>query len=104
MSRLTTRLALIVTAAAALRLPREQRDRYLEQWRADVEGARQLGLSPLGVAFGAVRIANRERKPAVLLPIGPLALALRLRESRNVGAVLAVVVLANLGGTILLVM
>lgn len=102
MSRLVTRLALAVVTAAALRLPRGQRDRYLEQWRADVEGARELGLSPLGVAFGAVRIANRERKP-VLLPIGPLALALRLRESTNIGAVLAVMVLANLGGVILLV-
>jgi hypothetical protein len=103
MSRLTTRLALTVTRIAALRLRREQRDRYLEQWRADVEGARDLGLSPLGVALGAVRIAHRERKP-VLLPVGPLALALRLRESTNIGAVLAVMVLANLGGAILLVM
>ena len=102
MSRLTTRLALAVVRAAALRLPRDQRDRYLEQWRADVTGARELGLNPLGVAFGAVRIAHRERKP-VMLPIGPLALALRLRESTNLGAVLAVMLLANLGGAILLV-
>ncbi|WP_158845155.1 hypothetical protein [Saccharothrix deserti] len=97
-----TRLVLAVVRAAAALLPRGQRDRYLEQWRADVEGARELGLNPLGVAFGAIRIANRERKP-VPLAVGPLALALRLRESTNIGAVLAVMVLANLGGAILLV-
>ncbi|NUT48924.1 MAG: hypothetical protein HOV94_16695 [Saccharothrix sp.] len=97
-----TRLALAAVRAAAALLPRGQRDRYLEQWRADVEGARELGLSPLGVAFGALRVARRERGP-VLLPVGPLALALRLRESTNIGAVLAVMVLANLGGVILLV-
>jgi hypothetical protein len=55
------------------------------------------------VAFGALRIARRERRP-VALPIGVLALALRLRESTNIGAVLAVLVLANLGGGILLVL
>jgi hypothetical protein len=97
-----TRLALAVVRVAALLLPRAQRDRYLEQWRADVEGARELDLNPLGVAFGAIRIANRERGP-VMLPIGPLALALHLRGSTNFGAVLAVMVLANLGGAILLV-
>jgi hypothetical protein len=30
-------------------------DRYREQWEADVVGVRELGMSPLGVAFGAVR-------------------------------------------------
>ncbi|WP_033436626.1 hypothetical protein [Saccharothrix sp. NRRL B-16314] len=97
-----TRFALAVVRAAATLLPQAQRDRYLEQWRADVEGARELGLSPLGVAFGAVRVAHRERGP-VTLPIGVLALALHLRGSTKVGAVLAVMVLANLGGAILLV-
>ncbi|MFC6089330.1 hypothetical protein [Saccharothrix lopnurensis] len=97
-----TRLALALVRVAAALLPPSQRDRYLEQWRSDVAGAREVGLHPLGVAFGAVRIARREGGP-VLPPVGPLALALRLRESTNVGAVLAVVLLANLGGVILLV-
>jgi hypothetical protein len=96
-----TRLALALVRAAASRLPRAQRDRYLEQWRADVEGAREVGLNPLGVAFGAIRIATKERR-TVMLPIGPLALALRLRESGRIGAVLAVMLLANLCGVILL--
>ncbi|MCE6995888.1 hypothetical protein LZG04_13915 [Saccharothrix sp. S26] len=102
MTGFTTRLALAAVRVAAVLLPRGQRDRYREQWRADVEGARELGLEPLGVAFGAIRIAHRERKP-VMPPVGALALALRLRESTNIGAVLAVVLLANLGGAILLV-
>ncbi|MEV0676561.1 hypothetical protein AB0I60_08555 [Actinosynnema sp. NPDC050436] len=96
-----TRLALVLVTWAAALL-RADRDRYREQWRADVLGARDLGLSPLGVAFGALRVANTRRGP-VVLPVGVLALALRLRESTNVGAVLAVMLLANLGGVVLLV-
>lgn len=30
-------------------------DRCREQWEVDVVGARELGVSPLSVAFGAVR-------------------------------------------------
>ncbi|GAA1280195.1 hypothetical protein [Saccharothrix xinjiangensis] len=97
-----TRLALALARVAAVLLPHDQRDRYLEQWRADVAGAREAGLHPLGIALGAARVAHRERGP-VVLPVGPLALALRLRESTNLGAVLAVMLLANLGGMILLV-
>ncbi|XVV03425.1 hypothetical protein ACQPW3_39895 [Actinosynnema sp. CA-248983] len=95
-----TRLALFVVTLGAALLPRDQRARYLEQWRADVLGASEAGLSPLGVAFGALRVANVRK---ALLPIGVLALGLRLRESRRFSAVLAVMVLANLGGVFLLV-
>ncbi|WP_367134630.1 hypothetical protein [Saccharothrix sp. HUAS TT1] len=98
-----TRVALLLVRVAAVWLASAERERYLEQWRADVVGARELGLSPLGVAVGAMRIAQRERRP-VVLPVGVLALALRLRGSTNVGAVLAVMLLANLGGAIVLVM
>ncbi|CCH35278.1 hypothetical protein ABZ816_11790 [Actinosynnema sp. NPDC047251] len=97
-----TRLALVLVTWAAALLPRKDRERYLEQWRADVLGARELGLSPFGVAFGAVRTANTRKAP-VMLPVGVLALALRLRESRHLGAVLAVMLIANLGGVIVLV-
>ncbi|MEU4802248.1 hypothetical protein [Actinosynnema sp. NPDC023587] len=97
-----TGLALVlVTWAAALLRPGD-RDRYREQWRADVLGARDLGLSPSGVAFGALRVAHARRGP-VVIPVRVLALALRLRESRHLGAVLVVLLLANLGGGILLV-
>lgn len=97
-----SRLALALVRAAAVLLPGGQRDRYREQWRADVAGARELGLHPLGVAFGAIRIAHRERGP-VMVPVKLLVLTLRLRESTNIGAVLAVLLLAHLGGSIVLV-
>ncbi|RKT57880.1 hypothetical protein [Saccharothrix australiensis] len=97
-----SRLALVLVTVAAAFLPVDRRARYLEQWRADVLGAAEPGLSPLGVAFGALRVA-RARRGAATLPVGVLALALRLRESRHVLAVLAVLLIANLGGGILLV-
>ncbi|MEU7527354.1 hypothetical protein AB0A74_16585 [Saccharothrix sp. NPDC042600] len=95
-----TRLALLVVTCAVALLARHQRDRYREQWRADVLGATEAGLSPLGVAVGALRIANVRK---AVLPIGVLALGLRLRESTRFSAALAVLVLANLGGMFLLV-
>ncbi|WP_433266036.1 hypothetical protein ACQPZF_39700 [Actinosynnema sp. CS-041913] len=96
-----TRLALALIGFAAAFLKPAERARYREQWRADVLGAPELGLSPLGIAFGALRVA-RTRKGPVMLPIGLLAIALRLRESRHITAVLAVLLLANLGGGLLL--
>ncbi|MEU4739448.1 hypothetical protein AB0G02_03145 [Actinosynnema sp. NPDC023658] len=98
-----TRLVPALVRAAGALLPRGQRDRYREQWRADVDGARELGLNPLGVAFGALRIARREHRP-VVVPVGVPAPALRLRGSTNIGAVLAVLVPANLSGGILLLL
>ena len=92
-----TRLALITARLAAALLPHGQRDRYSEQWRADVEGARELGLHPLGVALGALRVARRERGP-LTLPVRVIVLVLRLRESRTVGAALVVLLLVGLGG------
>ncbi|CAL9671368.1 hypothetical protein SUDANB95_07492 [Actinosynnema sp. ALI-1.44] len=95
-----TRLALLVVTCAVALLPRHLRERYREQWRADVLGAAEAGLSPLGVAVGALRVANVRK---AVLPIGVLALGLRLRESTRFSAALAVLVLANLGGMFLLV-
>ncbi|GGP57199.1 hypothetical protein [Saccharothrix coeruleofusca] len=95
------RLALMLVRCAAALLWPADRARYLEQWRADVLGAAELGLSPLGVALGAARTAFRLKKP-LWPPVGVLALALRLRESRHVGAVFAVLLIAQLGGTALL--
>lgn len=97
------RLALMIARFAAALLRPSDRARYEEQWRADVLGAAELGLSPLGVALGAVRTAFPRRRP-VALPIGVLALFLRLRESRNVGGVLAALLVANLTGGFLLLL
>ncbi|GAA1334399.1 hypothetical protein [Saccharothrix algeriensis] len=96
-----TRLAWFLVGCATAFLQPDDRTRYLEQWRADVLGARELGLSPLGVALGALRVA---RTRPLVTPVAVLAVALRLRESRRLLAVLAVLLLANLtGGMVLLV-
>ncbi|MBY8850783.1 hypothetical protein [Saccharothrix longispora] len=92
-----TRLALAWVRAAAALLPHSRRERYSEQWRADVEGAREVGLHPLGVALGALRVARRERGP-LTVPVPAIVLVLRLRESRGVGAALVVLLLVGLGG------
>lgn len=80
-------------------------DRYREQWEADVVGAHELGMSPLGVAFGTVRAAvAMPSKGAVMLPIGPLAIALKHAQTPR-GRVLAIAVvsaLSLLGGVALM--
>ncbi|WBB66983.1 hypothetical protein [Micromonospora sp. WMMD812] len=82
------RLALALVRCATALLPDTAlRRRYLEQWRADVCGAAELGLSPMrvaaGIALAATRIALTTRKEPAMLPIGPLALAVRLVGGRN---------------------
>ncbi|MFS8105034.1 hypothetical protein LFM09_48835 [Lentzea alba] len=80
-------------------------DRYREQWEADVVGARELGMSPLGVAFGAVRaVVVMPSKGAVVAGIGPLGIALK-RAGTPRGQVLAIAVVSALlllGGVVLL--
>ncbi|GAA0927086.1 hypothetical protein GCM10009557_93340 [Virgisporangium ochraceum] len=107
-----TRLALAVVRVAAALLPgADRRARYLEQWRADVHGAADLDLSALRVALGAgaaaLRIAATTPSEGThaMLPIGPLALALRLvGGSRTHAALLAgLSALALLGGVVLLI-
>ncbi|QGN47367.1 hypothetical protein GKC29_11280 [Micromonospora sp. WMMC415] len=107
MDRLAVALALVRCAAALL--PGPHRARHLEQWRADVQGAAELGLSPLRLAVGttvaAARIAVVYRKEShAMQPIGPLALALRLvggpgarRHAVTLAALFGVALLAGLG-------
>jgi hypothetical protein len=108
-----TRLALAVVRVAAALLPgADRRARYLEQWRADVHGAADLDLSALRVALGAGAAALRiaattpSEGTRAMLPIGPLALALRLMggpRARQHAVVLAgLSALALLGGVVLL--
>ncbi|MGW4212955.1 hypothetical protein ACWEIJ_33570 [Lentzea sp. NPDC004789] len=79
--------------------------RYREQWEADVVGARELGMSPLGVAFGVVRaVVAIPSKGAVVAGIGPLGMALKHSQTPR-GRVLAIAVvsaLLMLGGIVLL--
>ncbi|MFC3500745.1 hypothetical protein ACFOOK_07160 [Micromonospora krabiensis] len=103
MNRLTVALALVRCTAALLPDP-EQRARHLEQWRADVRGAAELDLSPLRIAAGtavaAALMTVTTRKETPVLPIGPLALALRLVGGRT--ARRRAVTLAALSGMALL--
>jgi hypothetical protein len=71
-------------------------DRYREQWEADVVGARELGMSPLSVAFGAVRAAAvMPSKGVAVAGIGPLGIALRRAHTPR-GRVLVIAVVSAL--------
>lgn len=80
-------------------------DRYREQWEADVVGARELGMSPWNVAFGAVRaVMTIPSKGTVMAPIGPLGIALKHAQTPR-GRVIAIAVVSALlllGGVALL--
>ncbi|MFC8846042.1 MULTISPECIES: hypothetical protein [unclassified Micromonospora] len=113
MSAVQLRLALTVVRCAASVLPDpRQRARYLEQWQADVHGAADLDLPALRIALGAAGAAARiamisSRGPTTMLPIGPLALALRVvkgsRSRQHAAALAAVLALGLLGGIALLI-
>jgi hypothetical protein len=70
--------------------------RYREQWEADVVGARELGMSPLMVAFGALHaVVAIPSKGAVVAGIGPLGMALKHAGTPR-GRVLAITVVSAL--------
>jgi hypothetical protein len=84
------------------------RERYREQWAADLDGAAELGLSRAGVLLGAattcVRLRFATRKAHAMLPIGPLAIALRHFSHRGqVVIATALSLLLLLGGVLLLI-
>jgi hypothetical protein len=62
----------VVRAGTALMPDPAVRARYREQWLADVDGAADLGLSPLPVALGAaaaaIRLATADRRSLAALP------------------------------------
>lgn len=71
-------------------------DRWREQWEADVVGARELGMSPLGVAVGAVRaVVAMPSKGVAVAGIGPLGIALKHAQTPR-GRVLAIAVVSAL--------
>lgn len=80
-------------------------ERYREQWEADVVGARELGMSPLKVAFGALRaVVVMPSKGVAVAGIGPLGIALKHAQTPR-GRVLAIAVVSALlllGGMALL--
>lgn len=105
--------ALAVARCAAALLPDpDRRARYREEWQADVLAAADLGLSPLRLALGAASGAARISAPSWkgttgMLPIGPLALALRVvggaRSRQRAAALAALSALTLLGGVTMLI-
>jgi hypothetical protein len=96
------RVALLLVRFAAAVVGDE---RCREQWEADVAGARELGMSPFWVAFGAVRAAVvMPSKGAVVAGIGPLGIAVK-HAGTSRGRVLAIAVVSALlvlGGVVML--
>ncbi|MGI5502493.1 hypothetical protein [Lentzea sp. CA-135723] len=78
--------------------------RWREQWEADVVGARELGMSPVAVAFGVVRAAVVMPSGRGAVVVGPLGIALKHAGTpRKRVLVLAVVsALVLVGGVVLL--
>nr|QLK00773.1 hypothetical protein HZU44_12725 [Micromonospora carbonacea] len=112
-SQIHLRVALAVVRCAASLLPdARQRARYLEQWQADVHDAADLDLSALRLALGAAGAAARiavtsSKGSTTMLPIGPLALALRVvhgsRDRQRAATLAALLALGLLGGIALLI-
>ncbi|ANZ35735.1 hypothetical protein BBK82_06225 [Lentzea guizhouensis] len=87
------RVALFVVRFAARVVGDE---RYREQWEADVVGARELGMSPVRVAFGAlVAVVAMPSKGVAVAGIGPLGMALKHAQTPR-GRVLAIAVVSAL--------
>lgn len=88
---------LVLTAAALL--PPHRRERYREQWLADLRDCGECQLTPSAVTLGALRFAITVNplEGHTMRPIGPLAIAMRRAGSTTrQGIVIAVVMAAAL--------
>jgi hypothetical protein len=88
--RMSARLGrAIVHVASAVMPNRATRARYREQWLADVDGAAELGLSPLPVALGAaaaaIRMTATDRRSLDALLRAPLLPGVSARSRRRFG-------------------
>ena len=89
---MSARLARLVVYVGAAVLPDSAtRVRYREQWLADVDGAAEVGLSPLSVALGAAAAAVRlaathPRSVAALIRVAVLP-GVSMRVRRTLGLV-----------------
>ncbi len=97
---MTRSMRLVVRLASVLVVP-DSRDRYREQWLAELEGADEAAVPSWRVAAGVLRSApsvNAGREtPMPLAPIGPLAIILRrTNASRNTVLATTLVLLALL--------
>ncbi|AQZ61397.1 hypothetical protein BKM31_07830 [[Actinomadura] parvosata subsp. kistnae] len=87
----------VIVTAAAILPGKARRERYLEQWLADGDGAAEAGIRPLSVALGALRAAlmmNLTRHSvvplglAVVLVVGGVRMATATPD-RVIGTALA---------------
>jgi hypothetical protein len=85
MSAVAQRLPRLILRLAVALTPRARRADLVEQWSADLAGAAELDLSPVSVSVGVLRTALHPTtwKDAPMLPIGPLAIALRYVHGPN---------------------
>lgn len=88
-------------------VPAGRRAVLREQWLADLRDAAELGIPPHQISLGALRASAtaRTHDPGVaMLPIGPLALGVRLGHRRGgVALVVAFAALLLIGIGLLLV-
>lgn len=99
---MSARLAHTIVRVATRLVPDPvARQRYREQWLADIEGAHELGLAPirvsLGVAVAAVRLAAADRRGLVAVTTGALQLHRIGDRARRWFAVLQLVAVAPYG-------
>lgn len=83
-----TRWMRLIACLASVLVAPDSRDRYREQWLADLEGADDAAVPPWRVAVGVLRsvpsINSGNVTPMKLAPVGPLAIILRrTNASRN---------------------
>jgi hypothetical protein len=57
---------------ASVLLPRATRDRYREQWLADLRDAEEVGLRPSGIAWGALAFALTASRPWPAVSLDPI--------------------------------
>lgn len=85
-----------VRLAAAL-LPTHVRERYREEWLADLDGARELGIPTSSIAVGALLFTATIDRSAPEISGVPLSIAARIHARRGIALILSAGVLA-LGG------
>lgn len=79
---------------AARLLPAHVRDRYREEWLADLEGARELGIPTSSIAVGALLFSATIDRSAPEISGVPLSVAARIHARRGIALVLSAGVLA----------
>lgn len=88
----------VVIIALSAVLPARLRHRYREQWLADLRDCAEAGIAAGAVTFGALRftLTTNPLEGHAMLPIGPLAIALRHARTGTAQVVVIAVAMAVL--------